>query len=48
MSLDLLATIMFLAALLLAGIDLVRTRGEALTTWAVFLVALGLVLLRVL
>ena len=48
MSLDTLATILFLVGLLLAGIDLVRTRGEALTTWAVFLVALGLVLLRVL
>jgi len=32
----------YLAALIVVGVDLARTRGQSLTSWAVALVALGL------
>ena len=37
-----IVTVLFLAALILAGIDLIRSRGESLTGWAVVLVCIGL------
>jgi len=48
MSVDLLATVLFLVALILAGVELVQARAASLLAWAVFLIALGLVILRVL
>ena len=48
MSIDLIATILFVVALILAAIDLVRSNGQSLTSWAAVLIALGLILLRVL
>lgn len=34
--------ILFVVALVLAAVDLVRSRGQALTSWAVLFVAIGL------
>lgn len=35
-------TILFVVALVLAAIDLIRSRGQALTSWAAALIAVGL------
>ncbi len=35
-------TILFIIALVLAGIDLIRSRGQSLTSWAAALIAVGL------
>jgi len=48
MSIELIVTVLFVVALILAAIDLVRSQGQSLTSWAAFLIALGLILLRVL
>jgi hypothetical protein len=37
-----IATILFIVALVLAAVDLVRSRGEALMSWAVVAIAVGL------
>lgn len=34
--------LLFIVALVLAAIDLIRTRGQALTSWAAVLIAVGL------
>jgi hypothetical protein len=34
--------ILFIAALILAAIDLIRSKGQSLTSWAVVLVCIGL------
>ena len=34
--------ILFVVALVLGAIDLIRSRGQALTSWAVVLIAVGL------
>lgn len=34
--------ILFIIALVLAAVDLVRSRGQALTSWAVLFVCVGL------
>jgi hypothetical protein len=47
MSIDTIAIVFFLVAAILAAIDLVRARGEALTSWAALLIAIALILLRV-
>jgi hypothetical protein len=47
MSIDTISIVLFLAAAILAAIDLVRARGEALTSWAALLIAIGLLLLKV-
>ena len=43
---SIVVTALILIALILAGIDLIRTRAESLTTWAVFLVAFALLITR--
>ena len=35
-------TLLFVVALILASIDLIRSRGQSLTGWAVVLIAVGL------
>lgn len=35
-------SILYIVALILAGIDLIRSRGQSLTGWAVVLVCIGL------
>jgi hypothetical protein len=35
-------TILFIIAIVLAAVDLMRTRGQALTSWAVVAIAVGL------
>ena len=35
-------TLLFVVALILAGIDLFRSRGQSLTGWAVVLICIGL------
>jgi len=47
-STDLLVTVIFLVSLILSGIALVQDQGRSILAWAVFLIALGLVILRVL
>ena len=36
------ATILFIVALVLAAIDLINSRGRALTSWAVVAICVGL------
>ncbi len=42
-----IALVLFIVGLLLGAIDVVRSKGESLTAWAVVAVAAGLILLRV-